>query len=152
MKKFFCYTVFFLSIFWICLYFDLQAFSIEGTSMFPSLNHGDICLSVNIAHSRNDIVIIDKKDRLLVKRVVGHPLDKVTITNGLLFINGVLSKEHFLLNEFTSGIVDIQLSEDEYFVLGDNRDTSNDSRTFGPVLKKDIVGRVIFSCSNPIKL
>jgi signal peptidase I len=94
------------------------------------------------------------QDQLLVKRVVGLPGEKVEISNDKLFINGsrvILPNESsrtsldFPYTGFPNIITNITLSDTEYFVIGDNRTNSVDSRFYGPIKWSNIVGRVWFT-------
>ena len=80
----------------------------------------------------------------LIKRIIGLPGDTVECINGKIFIN---DQEYD--DKYAYGITDdfskVELKEDEYFILGDNRLVSEDSRYFGPVKKNNIKGKIIFS-------
>ncbi|NTV40881.1 MAG: signal peptidase I [Candidatus Moranbacteria bacterium] len=90
-------------------------------------------------------------DQYFIKRVVGLPGEQVKIADGKVRIynkenpGGVLLDENGYLKEglSTSGTIDITLSNDQYFVLGDNRQNSSDSRVWGPLPKNDIIGKVL---------
>jgi signal peptidase I len=99
---------------------------------------------------RGDVVIMDTPSGglLLVKRVVGLPRETVEIDGGMVFIDGnVLDESDYLPAEtFTSGALDTpqyNLGDNEYFLLGDHRDESFDSRSFGPVNGDDILWKII---------
>lgn len=121
---------------------------ITGHSYIPE--RGEI-----IVFSKNDLYQYDgqTKSKQLIKRVIGLPNDRVVVQNGQLTIfndqhpNGFLPDETYgykpAMNT-TTGNIDIKVAEDEVFVCGDNRSNSLDSRTFGPIPVKDIVGRVSF--------
>jgi signal peptidase I len=79
----------------------------------------------------------------LVKRIVGLPGDRGDITDGFVYINGVRLHEPYAAG-LTYGDMSVVLGKGEYFMMGDNRDESSDSRDFGPVPKKDIIGKVMF--------
>lgn len=90
--------------------------------------------------------------QFFIKRVIGLPGEKIELKNGKIKIYNKENPEGFILDEsfylsqqiFTQGEVVLQLEEDEYFVMGDNRSKSSDSRSWGAVPKVDIIGKVIF--------
>ena len=90
-------------------------------------------------------------DRDFVKRVIGLPGERVRISGGEIFVNGERLDETYLAEsdlrrdmDCVPNTLGCVLAEDEYFVLGDNRDHSNDSRDWGPVRLEVIVGKVWF--------
>ncbi len=117
---------------------------ISGESMADTLKHGEIGITsvfkakfLNI--KRFDIVVINEKSEgYWIKRVVGLPNEKLEYRQGVLYINDQKIDEPFLNKKYLGNIAPIQLKENEYYVLGDNRDNSTDSRVIGPVMKKDI--------------
>lgn len=104
--------------------------------------------------SRDDVIVFrapPSPDRDFVKRVIGLPGERVRISGGEIFINGERLDETYLSESDLRRDMDCVpntfgcvLAEDEYFVLGDNRDHSNDSRDWGPVRLEVIVGKVWF--------
>ena len=113
--------------------------------MEPTLKNGQITIikKYNLEFNYNDIVVIKKDNKIIIKRLVGLPKDKVKIDN-YLYINGekyddILTKNGEFSNE------EIILNEDEYFVLGDNREESIDSRynEIGIIKRKEIIGKII---------
>ncbi len=133
------------------LYFLLWSVVVDGPSMEPSLFHGDrlmMCRLLVIVNQVDlgDVVVLKPQqvsDRYLIKRIIGKPGDHLVITGGDIFINDTLLVNTYT-ESFTLGEVDVVLLEDEYFVLGDNRDVSMDSRAFGPVKKSELTGRILF--------
>lgn len=137
---------------------------IDGSSMYPTLENAEIGLtSVFDVQSqgiqRFDIVIIYRPDsnEYWVKRVIGLPYEKIKVSNDQLYINGERIQEFFLDTDyvksirakgeiFTSGFDEVTLGEDEYFIMGDNRIVSLDSRKkeVGPIKKEHIIGKNIF--------
>lgn len=123
---------------------------VSGDSMKPTYVSGEACYAlVNANINRGDVVIIksdDENQKHLIKRVVGLPGETIQITNSTLFINGVEYPEDYLsCSEYYSGLAEepIVLGYNEYFVLGDNRPISSDSRVFGAVSRNEIKGVVI---------
>jgi signal peptidase I len=133
--------------------FIFQPFIVKGQSMEPNFEDGDYLIIDEITYrfrepKRGEVVVfknpLNERQRF-IKRIVGLPGEKIEISNGKIFISNGERKiltEHYLNFSFTSGDVQITLGKDEYFVLGDNRQFSLDSRRFGPIKKKEIVGRV----------
>ena len=122
---------------------------VEGTAMVPALQDGDrIIIERNPSKlERGDIVIfyfpLDQRKSYL-KRIVGLPNETVDIREGKVFINGRLLEEPYVdpkLNLSMRNLPEIKLPEDAYFVIGDNRDNSADSRIWGPLQKKFIYGK-----------
>lgn len=132
--------------------FLAQATIVYGRSMEPNLHERQRLIvdkfTYRFFHSprRNDIIVIKlpDMDELLVKRIVGLPYEVVAIENGIVYINGEPLPEPFPHDTFLQNVPPRRLGPLEYFVLGDNRGNSNDSRVFGPIMRKDIKGRVWF--------
>ncbi len=121
-----------------------------GPSMNPTLNEGDIIITNKFIYrfksiERNDVVVISQDEKYMIKRIVGLPGEKVEYQNNDVLINGKAYKETFTNSEtedFT--IQDLGydvIPEDMYLVLGDNREDSLDSRTFGLISKNQIIGK-----------
>ena len=96
---------------------------------------------LNKSFDQEDIVVIDKKveGSAIIKRIIGMPNDKIKCINGVIFINDEKYEDNFGSGE-TSDFDEITLGDDEYFVLGDNRIVSKDSRVLGPIKEKYIEG------------
>lgn len=134
----------------IC-FFDVL---VVGDSMKYTLYQGEKGFALKKSFvgelKREDIIIFEKDNREIIKRVIGTPNDHVVITAEGVFVNNELieetyvsnkNKEETFINDSTM-YNDVILQEDEYYVLGDNRSVSWDSRYFGPVNKKDITGKL----------
>jgi signal peptidase I len=127
----------------------VQPVKVEGVAMEPGLKHGD---RIFIARSydridRGDIVIFyypADQSKSYIKRVVGLPNDRVEIREGRVLIDGESLAEPYVdakNNQAMRSNNEIKLAEDSYYVLGDNRDNSNDSRSWGPLPKHFIYGK-----------
>ena len=124
--------------------------SINGESMAETYHDGDIVLATRFdyifsAPERGDVVLcgVEGRDGMYVKRVVALPGDYVEITNGMLTINGTAVHETYVTYP-SSETMSMQLNEDQYMVLGDNRANSYDSREtdIGMLSKDDFMGKV----------
>jgi signal peptidase I len=94
---------------------------------------------------RGEVIVFhfpEDPTRDFVKRVIGVPGDRVRIRDGEVFLNGSKLDEPYLTAKGNSTTDMVELEEGEYFVLGDNRRGSNDSRNWGPVPEKNILGKV----------
>jgi signal peptidase I len=123
----------------------VHIYSIPSESMLPTLVVGDQIVVTRYFASepqRGDIVVFRANDELLVKRVIAVPGDLVDTRLGRVRIGGYTLPEPYVLREAATGAIESQLvPADSYFVLGDNRDDSLDSRNFGFVPRSEIVGR-----------
>jgi len=136
-------------------YFLFQPFIVKGESMIPNFQSGDYLIVDEISYrfanpQRGDVVVFKyPKDttQKFIKRVIGLPGETVEIKEGKVTIykdgNQQILDEKYLPNPSgTIGTLTIPLGVDEYFVLGDNREFSYDSRAWGPVPVKNIIGKV----------
>lgn len=121
---------------------------ISGESMLPTLKNENVCLMKKWRVSnvkRYDIVIAKADKKYVVKRVVGMPDDTIQIKDNTVYINGKKIADEYDFPTVYSGIAEqnITIKEGEYFLLGDNRNNSRDSREFGVIKSSDIIGIVI---------
>lgn len=129
----------------------LPVLQIEGTSMEPTLVNGDIVLlTKTTSFSRGELCGFSWNNKLLIKRVIGTPGDWIEIdTDGTVYLNGEKLDEPYA-QQLSVGECDLefpfQVPQEQYFVLGDMRETSIDSRNtlLGCVEKDQIVGKVFF--------
>jgi signal peptidase I len=136
--------------------FVIQPYFIPSASMEPTLKVGDKVLVNKLSYDlhsihRGDVIVFKKppddntpgiKD--LIKRVIGLPGESIAGRNGQIYINGNLLREPWLPKvdqDTTSTFGPIPIPAGEYFVMGDNRSDSSDSRVFGPIPKSLVVGR-----------
>ena len=116
---------------------------VNGASMEKTLKNGEIMLLYKRASiKKEDIVVIDKsvEGSNIIKRVIAMPLEKIKCEDGIIYINNQKYDDKYAYG-ITGDFKEITLKKDEYFVLGDNRLVSEDSRYFGPVKRKNIMGR-----------
>ena len=140
----------------IVLYlFIMTPHEVVGNSMHPTYKNGEFLMANKITYrvsepTRGDVIIFKYSDTAdFIKRIIGEPGDEVMIKDGKISINGELlnESEYLDLSVITNGGSylhegqTIKLGEDEYFVCGDNRTNSSDSRDFGPIKKDAIKGK-----------
>ena len=158
---------------WLIITFALKKISMIGSSMETTLYNGEDVIvnksSFLIFSPRREQVIAfypeseegedtdELEDTVIqIRRVVGLPNEKIKIKEGQIYINGKVLKEKYpfeIMHSAGRAVNEIQLAEDEYFVLSDNRNDMDDSRntSFTKVRKKNIIGRVILRL-NPFSL
>jgi len=137
-------------------YFLFQPFFVKGQSMEPNFENGDYLIIDEISFrfrepQRGEVIVFKypkNPSQRYIKRIIGLPGETVEIKDGKVIIfnekgNQVLDETGYLSPFLqTSGNIRISLNENKYFVLGDNRLSSSDSRHWGPLPRADIVGRV----------
>jgi signal peptidase I len=130
--------------------FVVEAFYIPSQSMVPTLRVGDRVLVNKFIYrfsepQRGDIVVfrsVEGGGEDLIKRVVGVPGDEISVRGGTLYVNGERQREPYVNKKFPdrSTFARTTVPQGHYFMMGDNRANSRDSRFFGPVPKKNIEG------------
>lgn len=149
----------FLLLFSIANFQFISISTVEGSSMEPSFYQDDNILISHMdgTYERFDVVVIKMEEKVYyIKRVIGLPGDFIEIIDNQLFVNGYIQDQDFLQDE-TGEIINNTLCdvfgetrcsfivpEGEYFVLGDNRESSEDSRVFGNIAYQQIEGIVIY--------
>ncbi len=128
----------------------LGVFFVKGESMYPTLQDGELAFYVRLVrtYQRGDIVAVRlPSGEKYVKRIVALPGDEVDFQDGQLLVNGTPREEAYTTGESAPLGDNLTypciLEDDQYFVLGDNREASMDSRVFGPVLKSELKGRMV---------
>lgn len=137
-------------------YFLIKPFYVNGASMEPNFFNHEYLIIDEISYrfaepKRGEVVVFrnpEDEKQYFIKRVIGLPGERVVIKEGRVQIFNKLFPAGTALNEaylpadlLTGGQIDVTLGSDEFFVLGDNRRASLDSRRFGPLPRREIIGR-----------
>ncbi len=126
--------------------FIITPVRVDGDSMKNTLKNGDILLLYKLSSiNRFDIIVLDeeKDNEKIIKRVIGMPGETVAIKKGKIYINDKVIDDEYAYGE-TSDYNKVTLRDNEYFILGDNRLISKDSRYFGPIKENEIKGKIVF--------
>lgn len=146
-------------VFFVIRPFFMEPFVVSGQSMYPNFDNKDYLIIEKLSYrfgepKRGDVVVFkypQNPDQYFIKRIIALPGETITIKNGRVYIinsqypEGELLDERFLPQQ---GITEsryvetLQLGGKDYFVMGDNRDHSSDSRFWGPLPEADLVGKV----------
>lgn len=139
----------FLFCFFLFTRLVIQPVTVVGNSMEPTLEEYQMLLADRTVkaeeYERNDIVVVKVDNMHVIKRVIGLPGETVQIIDSNIYINNEKIEDVYVGNDFESRNLStpITLQNNEFIVLGDNRNFSYDSRDFGPVFYEDFVGRII---------
>ncbi|MDO8429663.1 MAG: signal peptidase I [Candidatus Daviesbacteria bacterium] len=140
----------------IVRFFVAEPHKVDGNSMLPNFHHGDHIitnkLAVRISDMQRGEVIILKSprdpDKVLIKRIIGLPKESLKLLEGRIYINNRLLEEPYLPtglktpgSSFLKEGDEVTIPEGFYFVMGDNRHASSDSRDLGPINKENFVGQ-----------
>lgn len=147
------------AIFMMVYLFLFQPHKVDGRSMYPTFNDREYILTDKISYrksspQRGDVVVFHAPppyDGDFIKRIIGLPGETVMVRDGFVYINQEKLEEEYLPSNFSTteksflreGVI-YTVPEDYYIVFGDNRDNSSDSREWGPVSVKAIVGKAWF--------
>ena len=139
----------------VVMIFLYQPVKVEGTSMYPLLSDQERIFINKFIYrfeptERGDVVVfwypLDRS-KSFIKRVVGLPGESIEIRDGHLYVNGEELPDQYVPAGYLDGsnYGPRRIPEDDYFVMGDHRDSSNDSRVFGPVPRPYIYGKAVFA-------
>jgi signal peptidase I len=153
-------VVFALMIFFVCYLLLFQPNQVKGHSMEPTFHDGEYILTDKISYKlgmpkRGDIVVFrspKNAEQDFIKRIIAIPGERVRIAAGKVYVNNEVLNESAYLEStvftgpesFLSENREIIVPSGKYFVMGDNRMGSSDSRDFGPVLPSEFIGKVFF--------
>lgn len=142
---------------WICMRFIGSSFYVTGTSMEPTIHDEQRCFLNKVtdyadSYNRCDVVVVEEasvNSKYIIKRIIGLPGESISIHDGHVYVNGDILDEPYITCEMADYDIykyynNVILEEDEYFIMGDNRNVSSDSRVFGPIKESQIVGTVIY--------
>jgi signal peptidase I len=135
----------------LAIHFTVQNYQISGPSMQNTLHDGQFVLVNKVAYlfhspGRGDVIVCHEPDdpgRDIIKRIIGLPGDKITVNGTDVWVNGVELNEPYISQKFNPGAQSWTVPPNDYFVMGDNRPVSYDSRYFGFVPKDYIVGKAV---------
>ena len=131
----------------------IQSTAVLGSSMEPNFEAGQRLIVNKLIYrfdevKRGDVVILhppSDTNMEYIKRVIGLPGETVEVKNGLVYINGEPLSEPYILDPPLYTMQKLEVPQGYYFVLGDNRNNSNDSHIWGPISKDSIIGKVWLS-------
>lgn len=134
--------------------FFYQPVRVEGTSMLPRLeDHDRLFINKFVYHiesiQHGDVVVFHyprDPEKSYIKRVIGLPGDRISIDHGEVWLNGVELREMYVPDRYrdTRSMSEMVVPDDSYFMMGDHRSISSDSREFGPVVRDLIYGKAVF--------
>ena len=135
----------------------VQAYEVQYSCMLPNIEEGDWIMVVKASYllstpERGDVIVFDPGDNVgsrhpFIKRIIGLPGETVEMRDGQVFIDAAPITEPYVLPEPARRNKDFgpqKLGANEYFVLGDNRNNANDSRSWGPAVRENIIGKARF--------
>jgi len=144
-------TVILAVVIWLAVNFATARFIVEGSSMEPNFHTGQMLIVSRLTYmldepKRGDVIVFQFPGNLAddyIKRIIGTPGDEVVIEDGTVFVNGVQLTEPYISSDpgFNHQTGRWTVPEGNYFVMGDNRGHSSDSRSWGMLPREDIIGK-----------
>lgn len=147
-----------VAIFMLAYLFLTQPHKVDGHSMDPNFHDGEYLLSNKLSYrtgepKRGDVIVFNApqdRSKDYIKRIIALPGESVMVKDGKVYVNNQLLKESYIPEKLTvpgaflSDGREYRAVKEEYIVFGDNRSHSSDSRSWGPIKKRDIIGRAWF--------
>ncbi len=137
----------------------VKVVNVPSSSMEPNINSNSRLILSLVSYIRNDvnrgdIIVFTLGNTQYVKRVIGLPGDKIKCIRSIVYVNDIELEENYLTEHNTSDFEEVSVPSDSYFVLGDNRDNSFDSRYWNnPFVSKDmIIGKIIAEIAPKFRL
>lgn len=139
--------------------FVAQFHKVQGNSMVPTFHTGDYLITEKLSYrfrepKRGEIIVLKNprdESQDFIKRIIAVPGDTIEISNNTVYLNDQSIKESYLppgtptpVGAFLTEGIPVKVANNQYFVIGDNREHSSDSREWGPVTKKEIIGKAFF--------
>ena len=146
-------TVIAAVIIFVGLQLTIGSFKVYGTSMMPNIKNGEYIMVSKVTYyfqnpKRGDVIVFRSPrspDTDLIKRVIGLPGDTIEVKNGLVYVNKKPLSENYVLEAPSYKYPLVEVPEDNYFVLGDNRNNSADSHTGWFLPRENIIGKAWIS-------
>lgn len=137
-KELIPYVIIFIAVVLIRTYL-FTPIIVSGPSMQPTLDGGELMIlnKRDTKYERFDIVVVDTGSEDIIKRIIAMPGESISCEDGIIYVNGRKQEESYSKG-ITFSFDRVVLKDDEYFVMGDNREDSMDSRHIGPI-KKDFI-------------
>lgn len=164
-KEIFTFVVFAVVLVFGIRAFIAQPFVVEGESMYPTFDSGDYLIVDELSYrfteiERGDVVIFRYPNNpkvFYIKRIIGLPGERVSIVRGIATVTRTdgstfTVNEPYVVSEDATYTLEATLGPDQYFVMGDNRPKSSDSRVWGPLPKENIIGRAFLRLLPPTEL
>lgn len=135
----------------LVIHFTVQNYLVDGISMQPGLQNGEYVLVNKVAYvfhapERGDVIVFEwpvDTTKNLIKRIIGLPGDTIVITGTTVTVDGVILKEPYISAPVNPQGETVKVSANDYFVMGDNRPESDDSRDWGLLPRANIIGKAI---------
>jgi signal peptidase I len=145
-------TILIAVVVFICLRLTVQSYTVVMSSMEPNFYEGECIMVSKVSYhssgpQRGDVIVFDPpfaSPHPFIKRVIGLPGETVEIKDGKIFIDGIPLEEEYIMASPTYTMPTTEAPENEYFVLGDNRNGSNDSHNGWMVPRDNIIGKAWF--------